>query len=175
MSIFTDDIFTQDPLASVIEEKTIQLKEGERRRVSILFADLKGFTAMSEMLDPELVQSTIDKIMSVFTKVIKNHGGYVDKYSGDEVMALFGAKVVSEVDTERAIRAGLQMLENLNQFNHYMKTLKEYSAIERPLAIRIGINIGLLSLVKLTKAGRVILPFMVTVSILLPGLNQMLL
>ena len=71
MSIFTDDIFTQDPLASVIEEKTIQLKEGERRRVSILFADLKGFTAMSEMLDPELVQSTIDKIMSVFTKVIK--------------------------------------------------------------------------------------------------------
>ena len=145
MSIFTDNIFTQDPLASVIEKKTIHLKEGERRTVAILFADLKGFTAMSEMLDPELVQSTIDKIMSVFTKVIKNHGGYVDKYSGDEVMALFGAKVASEVDTERAIRAGLQMLENLNKFNHYMKTQKEYSAIERPLAIRIGINTGLVT------------------------------
>ena len=145
MSIFTDDIFTQDPLASVIEAKSIQLKEGERRRVSILFADLKGFTAMSEMLDPELVQSTIDKIMSVFTKVIKNHGGYVDKYSGDEVMALFGAKVASEVDTERAIRAGLQMLENLNKFNQYMKTQKEYSAIDKPLAIRIGINTGLVT------------------------------
>ena len=145
MSIFTDDIFTQDPLASVIEEKTIQLKEGERRTVSILFADLKGFTAMSEMLDPELVQSTIDKIMSVFTKVIKNHGGYVDKYSGDEVMALFGAKVASEVDTERAIRAGLQMLENLNKFNQYMKTQKEFSGIDKPLAIRIGINTGLVT------------------------------
>ena len=145
MSIFTDDIFTQDPLASIIEEKTIQLKEGERRTVSILFADLKGFTAMSEMLDPELVQSTIDKIMSVFTKVIKNHGGYVDKYSGDEVMALFGAKVASEVDTERAIRAGLQMLENLNKFNQYMKTQKEFSGIDKPLAIRIGINTGLVT------------------------------
>ena len=97
MSIFSDNIFTPDPLASVIEEKTIQLKEGERRRVSILFADLKGFTQMSEKLDPEFVQTTIDKIMRVFTQVIKNHGGYVDKYSGDEVMALFGAKVASEV------------------------------------------------------------------------------
>ena len=97
MSVFPDDIFAADPLAAVIEEKTIQLKEGERRNVSILFADLKGFTEMSEKLDPEFVQTNIDKIMSVFTQVIKNHGGYVDKYSGDEVMALFGAKVASEV------------------------------------------------------------------------------
>ena len=86
--------------------------------------------------------------MSVFAKVIKNHGGYIDKYSGDEVMALFGVKVASEVDTERAIQAGLQMLENLNKFNHYMKIQKEYSAIERPLAIRIGINTGLVYFVK---------------------------
>ena len=145
MSIFSDDIFTSDPLASIIEDKTIQLKEGERRRVSILFADLKGFTQMSEKLDPEFVQTTIDKIMRVFTQVIKNHGGYVDKYSGDEVMALFGAKVASEVDTERAIRAGLQMLESLNKFNQYMKSHKEYRAIDKPLAIRIGINTGLVT------------------------------
>ena len=99
MSIFTDDIFAPDPLAEIVEEKTLQLKDGERRNVAILFADLKGFTAMSEKLDSELVQTTLDKLMSVFTKIIKNHGGYVDKYSGDEVMALFGAKVASEVDT----------------------------------------------------------------------------
>ena len=55
MSVFPDDIFAADPLAAVIEEKTLQLKEGERRNVSILFADLKGFTEMSEKLDPELV------------------------------------------------------------------------------------------------------------------------
>jgi len=145
MSVFPDDIFAADPLAAVIEEKTLQLKEGERRTVSILFADLKGFTAMSEKLDPEFVQTTIDKIMSVFTQVIKNHGGYVDKYSGDEVMALFGAKVASEVDSERAIRAAIQMLSNLDRFNQYMKSQKEYSAIDKPLAIRIGINTGLVT------------------------------
>ena len=93
MSVFPDDIFAADPLAVVIEEKTIQLKEGERRNVSILFTDLKGFTEMSEKLDPEFVQTTIDKIMSVFTQVIKNHGGYVDKYSGDEVSNLIDAKM----------------------------------------------------------------------------------
>ena len=129
MSIFTDDIFTQDPLASIIEEKTIQLKQGERRTVSILFADLKGFTEMSEKLDSELVQTTIDKIMRVFTQTIENYGGYIDKYSGDEIMALFGAKVASEVDTERAIRAGLQMLNNLKGYNHYLKKDK----INKPL------------------------------------------
>ena len=106
MPVFPDDIFAADPLTAVIEEKTLQLKDGERRNVSILFADLKGFTAMSEKLDPELVQTTIDNIMSVFTKVIKNYGGYVDKYSDDEVG---GAKVASEVDTEQAIHAAIQM------------------------------------------------------------------
>lgn len=145
MSVFQDDFFAQDPLAAIIADKTIQLKEGERRTVSILFADLKGFTEMSEKLDPEFVQTTIDKIMSVFTQDIKNHGGYVDKYSGDEVMALFGAKVASEVDTERAIRAGLQMLSSLEKFNEYMKTKNEYSKIEKDLAIRIGINTGLVT------------------------------
>ena len=53
--------------------------------------------------------TTIDKIMNVFTQVIKNHGGYVDKYSGDEVMALFGAKVASEVDTQRAVFCAIEI------------------------------------------------------------------
>ena len=53
--------------------------------------------------------------MSVFTQVIKNHGGYIDKHSSDEVMAFFGAIVASEVDSERAIRAAIQMLSNLGK------------------------------------------------------------
>ena len=143
--MFPDDMFAPDPLAEIAEEKTLQLKDGERRNVAILFADLKGFTAMSEKLDPEFVQSTIDKIMSVFTQVIKSHGGYVDKYSGDEIMALFGAKVASEVDTERAIRSGLKMLENLEKFNEYMKRQSEFEVVKEPIGIRIGINTGLVT------------------------------
>ena len=72
MSVFPDNRLAADPLVAVIGEKTIQLKEGERRNVSILFADLKGFTEMSEKLDPEFIQNTIDNIMSVFTQVIKS-------------------------------------------------------------------------------------------------------
>ena len=151
MSIFTDNIFSQDPLEGLIEEKTTQLKEGERRTVAILFADLKGFTELSEKLDPELVQTTIDKIMNIFTQVIENHGGYIDKYSGDEVMALFGAKVASEADTERAIRAGLQMLKNLERFNTLIKTNKNFNNIDTSLAVRIGINTGLVTTGKIGK------------------------
>jgi len=134
-----------------MEEKTVQLKEGERRTVAILFADIKGFTEMSEKLDPEIVQTTIDKIMRVFTQNIENYGGYVDKYSGDEIMALFGAKVASEVDTERAIRAGLQMLNSLKGYNNYLKKDKKYGNAIKPLAIRIGINIGLVTTGKIGK------------------------
>ena len=82
-------------------------------------------------------RSQNEQNITFFTQVIKNHGGYVDKYSGDEVMALFGAKVASEVDSERAIRAAIQMLSNLGRFNQYMKSQKEYSAIDKPLAFLV--------------------------------------
>ena len=123
MPAFPDDLFAQDPLAAVIEDKTIRLREGERRTVAILFADLKGFTGMSEKLDPELIQTVMDKIMTIFSKIIENHGGYVDKYSGDEIMALFGAKVASETGTERTIRAGLPLSRSGHSNIHTQKII----------------------------------------------------
>ena len=111
--LFDDHLFNIDEA----KEKTVRLKEGERRMVSILFADVKGFTALSEKLDHEDIQTLMDHIMKIFTHSVEVHGGYVDKYTGDQIMALYGAKVASEVDTERAISTGMDMLGKLSKFN----------------------------------------------------------
>ena len=85
--------------------ETIKLKKGERRNVTVLFLDIKGFTSMSEKLDPEEVTQIINNVFKVLTGEIVRYGGMIDKYIGDCIMALFGAKKASEDDAERAVRA----------------------------------------------------------------------
>lgn len=115
----------------------ITLKKGERRNVTVLFLDIKGFTAMSEKLDPEEVTHIIDNVFKVFTAEILRYGGMVDKYIGDCIMALFGAKKASEDDAERAIRAALGMVGKMDMVNEIMKP----KGIT--LGCRVGINSGL--------------------------------
>jgi len=134
-----DQLLASDAFAKGKAKSTLKLKEGERREVCILFADVKGFTTLSERLDHEDVHAILDKLMQLFTARIKHYGGYVDKYEGDLVMALFGAKIASERDTERAIHAALQMREILEQFNILLgKRLGKGNRLD----VRIGINIG---------------------------------
>lgn len=115
----------------------VKLKKGERRNVTVLFLDIKGFTAMSEKLDPEEVTQIIDNVFKVLTSEIVRYGGMVDKYIGDAIMALFGAKKASEDDAERAVRAALGMLGRMSQANQILAP----KGIE--LGCRIGINTGL--------------------------------
>ena len=115
----------------------IQLKKGERRNVTVLFLDIKGFTAMSEKLDPEEVTQIIDNVFKVLTSEILRYGGMIDKYIGDCIMALYGAKTASEDDAERAIRSALGMLDRMKQVN----VILEEKGID--LNCRIGINTGL--------------------------------
>ena len=115
----------------------IKLKKGERRNVSVLFLDIKGFTSMSEKLDPEEVTQIIDNVFKVLTSEIVRYGGMVDKYIGDAIMALFGAKKASEDDAERAIRAAIGMLGKMGNVN----AILDPKGIE--LGCRIGINTGL--------------------------------
>ena len=117
--LFDDDLFEIDQS----KDKTIRLKQGERRMVAVLFADIKGFTALSEALDHEEVQTLVDQLMKIFSHCVEIHGGYVDKYTGDQIMALFGAKKASEVDTQRAINSAILMLEKLEKFNHIISNL----------------------------------------------------
>ncbi|HVF32233.1 MAG TPA: adenylate/guanylate cyclase domain-containing protein [Acidimicrobiales bacterium] len=105
----------------------------ERRVVTVLFADLVGFTAFSEGVDPEQLKNLLDGGFQRLVADIGNHGGRVDKIVGDQIMALFGAPIAHEDDAERAVRAGLQM----------QTTLQDYAdEIRIPVRMRIGINSG---------------------------------
>ena len=139
--LFDDDLFEIDK----VEDKTVKLKHGERRMVSILFADIKGFTALSEVLDHEEVQTLLDQLMKIFSHCVEMHGGYVDKYTGDQIMALFGAKKASEVDTQRAINTAFLMLEKLQKFNILLKQSKKYKNLNIEFSIRVGINTGMVT------------------------------
>ena len=77
--------------------------------MTVLFADLSGYTAVAERMDPEAVKSLVDRALMRLGEEVERYGGTVDKYIGDNVMAIFGAPVAHEDDAERAVRAGLGM------------------------------------------------------------------
>lgn len=106
----------------------------ERKVVSVLFCDLVGFTAHSERADPEDVRARLRPYHELLRERIEAYGGVVEKFVGDAVMAVFGAPVAYEDDAERAIRAGLSILESLEELNAADPALA--------LEVRIGVNTG---------------------------------
>ena len=89
----------------------------ERRQVTVLFADLSGYTAVAERMDPEAVKGLVDRALMRLGAEVERYGGNVDKYIGDNVMALFGAPVAHEDDEERAVRAALGMQAAMTEVN----------------------------------------------------------
>ena len=82
---------------------------GERRKVVVLFSDVSGFTAMSEKMDPEEVHEIMNECFTGLVEVIYRYEGYIDKFIGDCIMALFGAPLAHEDDVARALLASLDM------------------------------------------------------------------
>ena len=83
----------------------------ERRLVSVLFADLVGFTTLSEGRDPEAVRELLSEYFAIATDVLGRYGGTVEKFIGDAVMAIWGAPTAHEDDAERAVRAALELVD----------------------------------------------------------------
>ena len=106
----------------------------ERKVVSVLFADLVGFTASADRADPEEVLATLRPYHALLRTEIERYGGTVEKFIGDAVMAVFGAPVAHEDDAERAVRAGLRITEALAELN------REREGSE--LAVRVAVNTG---------------------------------
>jgi class 3 adenylate cyclase/tetratricopeptide (TPR) repeat protein len=89
----------------------------ERRYVSVLFADLVGFTQLSEQQDPEDVRELLSGYFDTARQVIEGYGGAVEKFIGDAVMAVWGAPVAREDDAERAVRAALELVDRVRQLS----------------------------------------------------------
>ncbi|HEY7039387.1 MAG TPA: adenylate/guanylate cyclase domain-containing protein [Methylomirabilota bacterium] len=111
--------------------------EGDRRPVTVLFADLAGFTALSEGLDPEDVRSIQSDLFREMSASIERYEGFVEKFVGDAVMAVFGAPQAHEDDPERGLRAALLMRERMSALNRRWER-----RVGRPLALHIGLNTG---------------------------------
>ncbi|MEA2475662.1 MAG: hypothetical protein QOE06_3577 [Thermoleophilaceae bacterium] len=107
----------------------------ERRQVTVLFADLSGYTAVSEKMDPEAVKSLVGRALRRLADEVARYGGTVDKYIGDNVMALFGAPVAHEDDAERAVRAALGMQGAMDEINAGLPEGVSF-------ALRVGLNTG---------------------------------
>jgi class 3 adenylate cyclase len=114
--------------------------EADRRVVSVLFADLSGYTQLSEQLDAEEVHQLIADCLDRLSQCIARWGGYVDKFIGDCIMALFGAPTAYENEPERAVRAALDMQVALSQWLD--RNAGELADDEFLPQLRIGINTG---------------------------------
>jgi class 3 adenylate cyclase/tetratricopeptide (TPR) repeat protein len=109
----------------------------ERRTVTVLFADLSGYTAVAEKLDPESVKRLLERILKRLGEEVAKYGGYIDKFIGDNVMAMFGAPVAHGDDAERAVRAGLGMQAAMGEVN---EPLAQQHGVTFELCV--GINTG---------------------------------
>jgi adenylate cyclase len=95
---------------------------GVNQTITVLFADIRGFTALSEREKPEKVVGLLNKYFSAMTEIIFDHGGTLDKYIGDGLMALFGAPNTSPADAMNAVKAGVTMQKRIATLNAELKT-----------------------------------------------------
>ncbi|MEE2658886.1 MAG: adenylate/guanylate cyclase domain-containing protein [Candidatus Latescibacterota bacterium] len=109
-----------------------------RKHVTVVFADISGFTAMSEKLDPEEVSTMMNDCLTQMADIVIGYQGHVDKFIGDCIMALFGAPVAHENDAELAVRAALDMNQAIIDYNRDLPI-----KLEKPLTLHTGINTGL--------------------------------
>jgi len=109
----------------------------EKRPVVLFFSDIRGFTPMSETMSPDAIATLLTEYFTEMVEVVFEHGGTLDKFMGDAIMALWGAPMAHEDDADRAMSCALDQLEALERLN---TKWKEQGRPE--LGIGIGINFG---------------------------------
>ncbi|MGK7294770.1 MAG: adenylate/guanylate cyclase domain-containing protein [Candidatus Wenzhouxiangella sp. M2_3B_020] len=128
---------TDEVAETLLESPEALAMGGERREVSVLLADLRGFTSFSAHRDPQDVMRVVNNFLSKMTEVIIDHGGTIDEFIGDAILALFGAPRALEDHAQRAVACAVAMQQAMEQVN------RENLAVGLPeVAIGIGINTG---------------------------------
>jgi len=112
--------------------------EGERKYVTALFSDMSGYTAMSERLDPEEVKEITSRIFGEISQIVAKYDGFIEKFVGDAVMALFGVPKAHEDDPIRAIEAAREIHDVVHAISPELE-----EKVGKPLSMHTGINTGL--------------------------------
>lgn len=132
-----------EPAAAARPVQAVEAREppaaGERRPATILFADLSGYTAMTERLDPEEVNEVLAFVKQAADRVVERHGGTINQFVGDEVMAVFGIPNAEEDDPVRAIKAARNLHAEMRE-----KTGEWQARTGVQLAVHSGISTGLI-------------------------------
>ena len=112
--------------------------EGERKQVTVLFVDVAGFTTLAERLDPEQVHLLMDGCFARLTAAVHRYEGTINQYTGDGIMALFGAPIAHEGHPQRALLAALAIQEAMHAYSARVRSEQGLD-----FRVRVGINTGL--------------------------------
>jgi adenylate cyclase len=130
-------LLPQELVDEVMAGRHVIKKGGTATQVSVLFADIRGFTAMCERAPAQNVVALLNEYFEIMVEIIFRHGGTLDKFVGDEIMAVWGAPLEVDRHAERAVEAALEMQAALRGFNRD----RESRSLE-PLGVGIGVNTG---------------------------------
>ncbi|HEU5303660.1 MAG TPA: adenylate/guanylate cyclase domain-containing protein [Gemmatimonadales bacterium] len=129
--------FAPNVAAEIAQQDAVVPLGGERRPITILFSDIRGFTSIAESMGPDAIASLLTDYFSEMVEIVFEHGGTLDKFVGDAIMALWGAPIAHADDPDRALRAAVAMQHGIRRLN------QEWVRNGRPeIGVGIGINYG---------------------------------
>jgi adenylate cyclase len=130
--------YTSDDIVGVLLDMPEGLKlGGEKREVTLLWSDLRGFTALAERLDPTIVVALLNYYLSAMIEIIQQHGGTIDDIIGDAILVLFGAPLPIEDAAQRAVRCALEMQKTMKGVNEH-NFQRGWPEIEMGIAVHTG-------------------------------------
>jgi adenylate cyclase len=129
--------FAPNIAAEIAQQDTAVPLGGDRRPITVLFSDIRGFTSMAESMGPDAIAQLLTEYFSEMVEIIFEHGGTLDKFVGDAIMALWGAPIAHADDPDRALRAAVAMQHGVRRLN------ERWALAGRPeIGVGIGINYG---------------------------------
>jgi adenylate cyclase len=129
--------FAPNVAAEIAQSQQAVKLGGDKRPVTVLFSDIRGFTSMSEAMSPEDIAGLLSDYFTEMVDVIFHHGGTLDKFMGDAIMALWGAPIPHEDDSDKAVQAAIGMQRALAALN------AKWASEGRPqIGVGIGLNYG---------------------------------
>jgi adenylate cyclase len=146
--------YTSDDIVGVLLDMPEGLKlGGEKRLITLLMSDLRGFTSLVERLEPTVVVALLNHYLSAMVEIIQRHGGTVDEIIGDAIFVLFGAPVVMPDAAEHAVRCALEMQKAMGEVNEY-NLHRGWPEIEMGIALHTGeVVVGNIGSTKRSKYG----------------------